>query len=49
MKPTESFEKLEILTKLKQTLLIANAILSIGLFHYTAWCAYKVVTFLFGG
>lgn len=48
MKPTESYEKLEILIKLKQTLLIANAILGIALFHYTAWCIYSIYRFLFG-
>jgi len=47
MKPTESYERVEIYSKLKNLLVIVNGIASLALFHYTAYLLYSMYNFLF--
>jgi len=45
MKPNEAFERTEIYTRLRQTLTVVQGIISLALFHYTAYLLYSIYNF----
>ncbi len=47
MKESKEYKEFEMFRLLRSTVVIANAILALGLFHYSAVLAYKLYQFIF--